>query len=100
MNNDENNENNNIFIVKQIEDNLHNYGIKYLQECNINMIKTTISYINKDKDEEKYDLINNWLLTYKHKKSVECCFTGKKIFDPIQQLNMRIQSHMKYCCDC
>ena len=36
----------------------------------------------------------------KHKKSVECCFTGKKIFDPIQQLNMRIQSHMKYCCDC
>ncbi len=84
-------------LIIQLEEGLNQFGIDFLTNSNVSVLKDTISYIKPD--TEKYDDINQWLHTYKHQKCIICSWSGKKIFDPVAQLVNRIQHYSKYCCD-
>ncbi len=83
--------------IQQLEEGLNQFGIDYLTNSDISVLKVTISYIKPDTD--KYNEINQWLHTYKHQKCIICPWSGKKISDPVAQLVNRIQHYSKYCCD-
>ncbi len=83
--------------IRGLEEGLNQFGINFLVNSDISILKDTISYIKPN--TEKYNEINEWLLTYKHQKFIICSWSGKKIFEPIAQLVNRIQHYNKYCCD-
>lgn len=84
-------------IIQVIESELHDFGIKYLEMCNNKELNDLIKYI--ESNSQKYNEINNWLLTYSHKEYVICPWTNQKIYDPIKQLINRIQHFNKYNSD-
>jgi hypothetical protein len=69
-------------IINDIKNNDKLNCIDYIKTCNNKEIKDTFSYIN----EKKYDDFLSWLEDYEYNKSYECCFTGKSITDPINNL--------------
>ena len=83
--------------INKLEEGLNQFGINYLTNSDISVLKDTIHYIKPDTD--KYDEVNQWLYTYKHQKCIICPWSGKKISDPIAQLVNRIQHYNKYRCD-
>lgn len=83
--------------IRELEEGLNQFGIGYLKESNVSVLKDTIHYIKPDTD--KYVEVNQWLHTYKHQKCIICPWSGKKISDPIAQLVNRIQHYNKYRCD-
>ena len=80
--------------IDKINIGLKNYGLNYINRCNNDYIKSILEYINPS----KYDELNKFLLDYEYDENYECCFTGKIINDPIDQLVNRIQGFNKYGC--
>jgi hypothetical protein len=79
-------------IIAEYELGLHQNGLEYLTMCGNPGLSQLVKYLNKDKYEE-FDL---WLREYNHNEYIECPWTGKKIYEPTQQLINRFQNYNKY----
>jgi hypothetical protein len=88
-------------LIEIIESGLHEFGINFMTNYKSywNISWEAQYFINTNKDQQKYDEINNWLLHYFHKPFVICPWTAKEIYDPEQQLLNRFQNYNKYWCD-
>jgi len=82
-------------IIIEYEHGLHQYGLEYLTMCGNPGLSQLVKYLNKD----KYGEFDSWIREYTHNEYVECSWTGKKIYDPTQQLINRFQNYNKYSDD-
>lgn len=78
-------------IIKY-EHGLHEHGLAYLTICGNSDISQLVNFVKQD----KYGKLDSWIREYKHNEYVECSWTGKKIYDPVNQLINRFQNYNKY----
>ena len=79
-------------LIIEYEQGLHEHGLTYLTICGNLEISRLVNFVKED----KYDKLDSWIREYKHNEYVECPWTGKKIYEPVQQLINRFQNYNKY----
>ena len=72
--------------IIQLENDLHEQGVNYLLNNDVNFI------INSQKE---YDELDKFLRKYKHMDYSICHFTDMKIYYPKQQLECRVQKFLE-----
>jgi hypothetical protein len=79
-------------LIIKYEKGLHEHGLAYLTICGNSEISQLVNHVK----QEKYEQLDSWIREYSHNEFVECSWTGKKIYDPVQQLINRFQNYNKY----
>ena len=73
--------------IKNIEERLSQYGVQYLFMNDFRGIP--IIY------QDDYEELDKYLRAYKHFEYVICRFSGEKVFDPEEQLIIRVRDFVK-----